>query len=384
MNKVKLTKDQLLQMKNISNTLIEATEHFMKYVKEREFSQSLHIFSSIVEGYQAIQQLIFLAKENETDQHSILRKIEKHLVITADHLEHKRYIKITEIVQFSLLPSFKKLNNSFSGNTKENKIYTIGVYLNHANPIDVYPEARINALLKKAEEEQSNLIFFSSNDINFDNKTINAKLFSKDVWETKTVNFPDVIHNIGPVSKHQQSIAERKLRRFVPFTSFGVGNKFYLPKVMVKHRRFAELLVPFKVVRDEQMVIDYISMEENVVLKPILGARGESIYFVRKKGNRFIVSEHRQEKILNYDNFKKWITDILLLRKFSYLIQRYVECKTRDGEPFDIRSHMQKDKNGNWCITRIYPRIGSKHSILSNISKGGRTEHLNNFLMRSM
>src|SRR5699024_3822761 len=75
-----------------------------------------------------------------------------------------------------------------------------------------------------------------------------------------------------------------------------------------------------------------------------------------------------------------WIHNTLLKRKFSYMAQRYVECKTRDGEPFDIRAHMQKDAEGKWAITKFYPRIGNKHSILSNISRGGRTDNLRTFL----
>src|SRR5699024_11336556 len=48
--------------------------------------------------------------------------------------------------------------------------------------------------------------------------------------------------------------------------------------------------------------------------------------------------------------------------------------------PYDIRAHMQKNEKGAWQITKIYPRIGSKDSILSNISRGGRTENLKDFL----
>src|SRR5699024_1455780 len=132
----------------------------------------------------------------------------------------------------------------------------------------------------------------------------------------------------------------------------------------------------------KNVVYDYLDNHEIAVLKPILGARGESIYFVQRKGSRFIVSEHRQERIYNRDRFNEWLQTTIVRRKFSYMIQRYVECQTKAGEPFDIRAHMQKNKAGKWVITRIYPRIGSKHSILSNISRGGRTENLRALLTK--
>jgi hypothetical protein len=34
---------------------------------------------------------------------------------------------------------------------------------------------------------------------------------------------------------------------------------------------------------------------------------------------------------------------------------------------------VQKDGNGNWVITSIYPRIGKKGSVVSNLGNGGYT-----------
>ncbi|WHY82231.1 YheC/YheD family protein [Siminovitchia fortis] len=381
MNNLALTDNQFIQIKNISDTLIEATVHFAKNISKREFIQSVHIFSSIVEGYEAISKIVAVYDTDLKSAKDFLKKIENNLVLTATHLEQKNYIKVTEIVQFSLLPNLERLNKAFTNvRSIKNSTITIGIYFDKQNPIEVYPKERIDALLKESNLQQANLIFFSSEDVNFETKKIDASVFQDGEWKKVSTDFPDVINNIGITAKHQQSITERKLRRMIPFTSFGVGNKFHLPAMMVKYRRFAELLVPFKVVTDEDIVNEYLSNEQMAVLKPISGARGERIYFVKKKGNRFTVSEHQQERILNQDKFNDWIQTTLL--KFSYMIQRYVECKTKDGEPFDIRAHMQKDKKGKWQITRIYPRIGSKHSILSNISRGGRTEELKTLLVK--
>src|SRR5699024_1115656 len=111
------------------------------------------------------------------------------------------------------------------------------------------------------------------------------------------------------------------------------------------------------------------------------GARGENIYFIQKKGNRFTVTDHRIERIYNKDNFDEWIDQVLLRRQFSYMIQRYVDCSTKEREPYDIREHMQNNKHYKCQISIIYPSIGSKESILSNISRCRRTQDLTEFLM---
>lgn len=372
-----LNDDQLNQMRNISDTLIEATEHFAKNIKDREKIQSINIFSAIVEGFQAIQTMFIAYKIKEN---TIIARIEKDLIAIGQELETNHLLKIAEIIQFSLMPRLRKLHESFQSSATEKDI-TIGVFHDKGNPKDLYTRERIDALNKESIRQHTTLLYFSSDKVDFKNKKIHALTYKNNDWIEVEADFPDVINNTGATNRHQQSITERKLRRMVPFTSFHVGNKFYLPKVMVKHRHFADLLVPFKMVRNKQIVYDYLNQEKIVVAKPILGARGESIYFIQKKGNRFTVTDHRIERIYNKNNFDEWIDQVLLRRQFSYMIQRYVDCRTKEREPYDIRAHMQKNEHNEWQITRIYPRIGSKESILSNISKGGRTQDLTEFLM---
>lgn len=377
-----LNQEQIKQLKNISDTLVEATEHFQKDLHTRKLSQTIHLLTSIVEGYEAVYRLLNVYQADHEEVIHILKKVENNLALIVNQLEEKRFTKVNEIVQFSLIPNFKKLQQYFSNHTKQKKQTTIGIFHGKANPREVYPEGRISALIDESNKQNVNLIFFSAKDIDFSREIITADMYINGKWETKSTPLPDVVNNISPISKHQQSVPERKLRRIIPFTSFPVGNKFSLPKLMVKHRKFADLLVPFRMITKPEIVYDYLEKEKRAVIKPILGARGKSIYFIQKKGNRFLISKHRQERIYNQEKFSKWVKKVLLNRKFSYMIQQYVECRTKNDEPFDIRAHMQKNHQGNWQITHIYPRIGSRDSILSNISRGGRTEELKPFLIK--
>lgn len=378
MTKLQLTDKEIVQLRNVTNTLIEATDHFRNHVKDRYLIQSINIFSSIVEGFQAIQT-VSVTYQEAIDQQLILN-IEKDLILISQNLEEKKLMKILEIIQFSLLPKFTELHESFSIQKSKHKL-TIGVYHDQVNPIELYPEDRITALNSEAERQGVSIIYFSSEDVDLKNKRIKAKTYANNSWHEVESMFPDVINNTGVSNRHMQSITERKLRRIIPFTSFHVGNKLYLPKLMVKQKRFADLLIPFKMVNHKQVVYDYLDTEKIVVAKPILGARGENIYFIQKRGNRFTITDHNHERIYNKDNFDEWIDNTLLKRKLSYMVQQYVSCRTKDREPYDIRAHMQKDRKGKWTITKIYPRIGNSKSILSNISKGGRTEELQDFLI---
>lgn len=377
----KLKDNQATQILNIMDTLIEATEHFAQLVKEKELYQSIQIFSSIVDGFDAINKVLTHSQVNDNQLQR--EKIEQAILMVARELEKGHFIKISEILQFTLMPQLWKLKREFAevygkDNQSERPI-TIGIYHSQANPRQVYPDERIRALVQEGERQGAKLLFFCADDVDFNTEQVTADTYTNHKWQRVTHAFPDVINNLGVGIR---SRVDRKLRRMIPFTSFFVGNKFYLPKKLVTYRKFANLLVFFKVCTDETIVHDFLKENNKAVLKPILGRQGERIYFVQKKGNHYSVWEHDKEHIMGRSKFNAWLHQVVLKKKGSYIIQRYIHSRTRDDRPYDIRAHVQKNGEGKWVLTKIYPRIGNKNSILSNISKGGKTEDLEAFLER--
>ena len=377
----KLEEKQIFQLKNIIDTLLEATEHFSKLIKEKELHQSIFIFNSIVEGATAIENLLNRAEIKVDDIET--EKINKPLLFIAREMEKNNFSKVSEITRFSLQPQLRKLKKTFqeSNGDHSNQKITIGVYLDPNNPRKSYPESRIKALVVEAEKQEAKLLFFSSEDVNFETEEIKGDMYINNSWEKVSHSFPDVIHNVGITPRIRQSLTERKLRRKLPFTSFGVENKLHLPKKMLQYLTFADLLVPFKMVTDESIVIDFLNENGKAVLKPIVGRRGLEIYFVKKYKNHYIVQDDTKERRFNQAELKNWIYEIALRKGRHYMVQQYVEARTKNEEPFDIRSHVQKNAEGKWQITKIYPRIGNKKSILSNISRGGKTDDLEAFLI---
>src|SRR5699024_9465453 len=159
-------------------------------------------------------------------------------------------------IQFSFMPNLRKLQTLFTQTRTESKV-TIGIFHDKANPKDLYPDARVSALCEEGRRQGVSLLYFSCENVDLHYKIVHDKVYSDGKWTTVEADFPDVINNTGTSNRHQQSVTERKLRRMIPFTSFHVGNKFYLPKVLVKNRQYADLLVPFKMVRNKKIVYDY-------------------------------------------------------------------------------------------------------------------------------
>lgn len=370
---------QLFQVQNILETLQEATGHFADLTKKKELNQSIFIFSSIVDGCNAIMQI--LANMDDTRFNTQLKAMENQLLLIAQQLEQGSFIKISEIVQFSFAPELKKLHQTFietQGNQKQDKTISIGVFNGTRNPKDFYTPERFNATIYESEKQNTNLYFFTSKDINFEEKQVNADVFQDGSWTSTLIPYPDVIHNVG-VGK--QSHEERKLRRILPFTSFYVGNKFSMPKRMLENKDYAELLVPFIPCAREDAINAFIEKNQRVVFKALGSNRGENIYFLNKKGNRYVLLDQKKESILTQDALSNFIQNIILAQKGSYIVQRYIHTRTRNDEPYHFRAHVQKNGEGQWQLTHIYPRIGSKKSNLSNISTEGRIENFAQFLM---
>ncbi|HIS28108.1 MAG TPA: YheC/YheD family protein [Candidatus Avamphibacillus intestinigallinarum] len=375
---VKLENKQLKQCQNIVDTLVEANEHLNQLIKNKELNQSIFMFSSIVEGFESIR--VFDISSHLKNWNNQIQKTENYLIMIAQELENNNFLKINQILQFSLIPLLKQIQQSLNMyQDEDNKIYSIGVFHSFANPREFYPNPRIDAMVQESKKQHTQLLFFTSDDVDLEAKTVEAELFEDNQWQRKTLPYPDVINNVGVGKK---SRIERKLRREIPFTSFHVGNKFSLPRRMVQYRKYIELLVPFKMCNNKEIIQRFLEDNPKVVFKALQSNRGENIFFVTKKGNRYVLTEHKKERIMSQDVFNQWIDDIILREKNSFIVQRYIHTRTKNDEPYHFRAHVQKDGDGKWVLTHIYPRVGNKKSNLSNVAEDGRVDDFHEFMMR--
>lgn len=244
-----------------------------------------------------------------------------------------------------------------------------------------YPEDVNKALACAAIARLKNVdfIYFSYLSIDFENKRIKGFKYLDGEWMQVEATFPNVVINISSPKTVQQSEIGKKLKELVPFTSFPVGNKMKVYKMVKNGKKFADYLIPslkLKTGNDFLLLMNHYS---RVVIKPYSGNKGKKILFLEKLvDNQFLVIDGDMMQTIPEENILSRIKD--LIKERNYLIQPYIECKTKAGLTYDFRLHVQKNGLGKWEITLIYPRISGGSKLVSNISSGGYRGELDIFL----
>jgi UDP-N-acetylmuramoyl-tripeptide--D-alanyl-D-alanine ligase len=221
---------------------------------------------------------------------------------------------------------------------------------------------RAYAFAAAAKAEGAELLYFTPGAVRGDG--IGGYMYNDGEWARTDSRYPDVIYNTTGYSRDSQLEAVERLRlKGIPFTSCSVGDKMTVYNNLMKYGKFSAYLVPSATVTSVEQFSGLLERYADVVLKPSSGHQGIGVCRVRKGD---AVSEH----VLH------------LLAGEEILLQPTINSRTKAGEPYDFRLHAQKGRNGEWMPPFVYPRISPDGGIVCNISQGGRTCDLTEFLKR--
>ncbi|MFE3577541.1 YheC/YheD family protein [Lysinibacillus sp. NPDC059133] len=231
-----------------------------------------------------------------------------------------------------------------------------------------------------AQAEGAQFFYFTPKSVDFDKRSIRGKVYENGDWHEKMMPFPDVIYNAGSPEKLSVSkdIIE-KLKKEIPFTTHSIGNKWNVMKRLKEAKEFDKYLIPSEVVENVDLLHKFMAFYKKVVFKPIDGRKGKGIYFISKVGRtNFEVKKDRETTFCTQSQLDELIRG--QLSTGTFIVQPYIQSKTKSGQIYDFRLHVQKNGEGEWVITTVYPRIAPNGSIIPNINNGGYTNYLDPFL----
>ncbi|PIC79175.1 alpha-L-glutamate ligase [Sporosarcina sp. P18a] len=231
-----------------------------------------------------------------------------------------------------------------------------------------------------AKMEGVNFYYFSPQGVNFEANVISGYVYEEGQWIEQDMKFPDVIYNACGMKTDEDIEVYTKLSKIVPFTSHSVGNKMSVYRRISKMPEFVDYLIPSIRIDQPEDVLDTMKKYKKVIMKPVSGSQGRGIWFIEQDGERFHTIIDTEQTTQNREQLLSSIQD--LLREQAYLVQPYISCRTKDGNPYDFRLHVQKDGEGKWMISIIYPRIGTMDRVTSNLARGGSMGTFRSFLER--
>ncbi|AIK39033.1 MULTISPECIES: YheC/YheD family endospore coat-associated protein [Bacillus] len=252
----------------------------------------------------------------------------------------------------------------------------IGMLHHREDPRNV---RRAYACAAVAKAEGVNFFYFTPGKVKIENQTILGKIYENGEWIEKEFSFPDVIYNASaPVSDKTEKIFDYLYDR-IPFTSHSIGDKLSVYNRIKKAKEFEQYLIPFYELTDASKFFDMIKRYKKVIIKPMSGHQGGGIVFIEKYGvEHYKMNEAGQISSINEKQLLDFISH--KIQEQDYLVQQFISCQMKTGHVYDFRLHVQRNGEGKWVITSIFPRIGPLGSIVSNMGSGGYSTYLEIFL----
>jgi hypothetical protein len=230
-----------------------------------------------------------------------------------------------------------------------------------------------------AKSEGAEFFYFTPKHVDFEKKIIYGKYFEDGMWKEKYFPVPNVIINANnPQTKKQDEIIN-KLKKISLFTSFPVGSKLEVYDKIVKAERFSQYVIPYNRLKKVDQIYEFIEKYEKIVIKPVRGHHGDDVMTIEKKNSDYILKKRNKRVNYTKQELDNYVNSLIESKKM--LIQKYIKCRLKTKEPFDLRIHMQKDGNCEWSITLIFPRIGSIRRVATNLSQGATMMELDKFLI---
>lgn len=218
--------------------------------------------------------------------------------------------------------------------------------------------------------------YFTPEDVDIYNKKINGLFLVEGKWVRKETSFPDVIDN-SPMRRRDEAVYSA-LEETGFLTTKRIGSKKQVFQRLEKSGKFNDVLIPYKLIETDDGIKSAVEMYGKVLLKPSLSNQGRNIYTVEKIGDLYRLSTDS-----DYADYNELEFSLIFDKVFSerlYICQPFIDSKTVEGHPFDVRIHTRKNFTGKWSTVRIYPKIGIGKAITSNISQGGGISPINSFL----
>lgn len=258
------------------------------------------------------------------------------------------------------------------------------------------PSGKTGRLFKELIQYSSKrgifVYLFGPDGISRDHRYIRGITIKNNSWKPGTFAWPDIIYNRIRFRKmEKQQDISRLLYELKKDQRVYLFNSRFLSKQEVydalKDHAQAKEMIPDTATFNRSNLLDMLQKYPEVFIKPNHGSIGRGIYKIRR------VSTRRYCFAGVSSNIPVWkgpYTFELLYRqlmaseisKRKYLVQQAVDLARFNSRLFDVRSQVQKNKEGEWILTGAAVRVAGKGRFVTHIPNGGKAEVFDEVTLR--
>ncbi|GFN30476.1 YheC/YheD family endospore coat-associated protein [Paenibacillus xylaniclasticus] len=230
-------------------------------------------------------------------------------------------------------------------------------------------------------ENFDGVIMYTPSDVDMKRQRVNGYIYQGGSWVRKSVAFPRINIDIGFYNEADMWKASKvKQCPALQFTGYGLGNKCRIQKHLKASDYLKPYLLPTVQARSSSQFAAFLHKHGSVMLKPINGWGGRGIIRFTDNNNRTYKVQTNGKAALNL-SYAGMITYVKgILQQGRYVMQKWIDIRSKEGQVFDIRALMQKNGEGKWQLSGMAIREGKNDSITSNIKSGGHAHEVQAYL----
>ncbi|MFE9273878.1 YheC/YheD family protein [Paenibacillus glucanolyticus] len=200
-------------------------------------------------------------------------------------------------------------------------------------------------------------------------------------WSSGSFPLPDIIYDRGLHRNGEETAAaseslNRMLQRGSRLWSRGLPGKQKVHQLL-KHSAALRPYLPatLSYTGDKSLNRALLAFGSGIFMKPSGGSQGRHTLCISWIDELHVKLQGRDrinrmfEQTIPLEKMNDWVRRFTGRRRF--IIQPFLKLHNRNGEPYDIRSLVQKNDRGLWSITGIAVRQGAVQGLTSNLHGGG-------------
>ncbi|MDQ0232335.1 YheC/YheD family endospore coat-associated protein [Metabacillus malikii] len=192
-------------------------------------------------------------------------------------------------------------------------------------------------------------------------------------WKSKKLPYPHVIYNRIASRKDEATVHFLKLKKLYRnknryFFNPGFFDKWKCYKVLASSDKLKTFLPNTWLYTTIDDLLDKLTIQHSVYIKPIQGFKGNGIYKLTFDGVRYTVYKRQKKSTYSHADFVSKISKIV--QKKPYIIQSEIHTDTIGQRKYDLRV-ICINGDSTYRIKGIGIRQAEKDSIITHVPNGG-------------